>query len=83
MEKHIKDGHLPTAEEFLNISNKLEYNARIYKGDVIELLVKFAKLHVQEALKTALEEIPYGGSDEIRYEDVVHILDCYNLDNIK
>ena len=50
---------------------------------VKKMMIEFAKMHVQAALKAALEEVPYGGSDEVRYEDVVSILTCYPLDNIK
>jgi len=30
-----------------------------------------------------LDEVPYGGSDEVRYEDVKDILTCYPPTNIK
>lgn len=76
-----------TAEEFLDKKCGLyidkEFGDKFADGVTPDILIEFAKIHVQEALKTALDEVPYGGSDEIRYEDVVHILDCYNLDNIK
>lgn len=48
-----------------------------------EKLIEFAQYHVQEALKAALDEVPYGGSDEIRYDDVKGILTCYPLNQIK
>lgn len=51
--------------------------------DVRELMIEFAKYHVELALKAALEDIPYGGSDPISFEDVKHILDSYPLTNIK
>lgn len=52
--------------------------------DVKDLMITFAKHHVQEALKAALEDIPYGGHDNIHYEDVKHILtESYPLTNIK
>ena len=50
---------------------------------VYAAMIEFAKLHVEAALKAALEEVPYGGSDPVHYEDVVGILDCYPLTNIK
>ena len=52
-------------------------------GTITDTMIEFAKLHVQAALEAALEEVPYGGSDEVRYEDVVGILTCYPLENIK
>lgn len=73
---------IPTTSEFIK-EFCITHSFKMSKKSIKELMIEFAKLHVQEALKTALSEIPYGGSDEIRYEDVVHILDCYNLDNIK
>ena len=72
---------IPTAEEFLK---REDLPTDILSGDDINYaMVEFAKLHVQAALKEALEEVPYGGSDEVRYEDVVGILTCYPLTNIK
>lgn len=51
---------------------------------VIDIMKDFAKYHVKEALKTALDEIPYGSStDHVRYEDCIHILNCYPTENIK
>lgn len=50
---------------------------------VEKLMIEFARYHVREALEYALDEVPYGGSDEIRYEDVRGILTCYPEENIK
>lgn len=52
----------------------------------IDLMTEFAKLHVKEALKAALESIPCLGSssDIATYEEVKSaVLNAYNLDNIK
>ena len=70
--------NIPTAEEFVN-----QYDWENSTLDIPSVLREFAKLHVAAALKAALEEVPYGGSDPIHYEDVVGILKCYPLDNIK
>ena len=60
-----------------------EYST-ISKHDALEAMIEFAKIHVKEALKTALDESSYGSStDTVSYEDCVHILDCYLLKNIK
>ena len=60
-----------------------EYST-ISKHDALEAMIEFAKIHVKEALKTALNESPYGSfTDTVSYEDCVHILDCYPLENIK
>ena len=60
------------------------HNGIFVLKNIEEFMIEFAKLHVKEALKTALDETPYGSStDTISYEDCVHILDCYPLENIK
>jgi len=68
---------IPTAREFLE-SKHIEGSEKRCKA-----MIEFAKLHVTAALKEALEEVPYGGSDSISYEDVEGILTCYSLDLIK
>ena len=53
-------------------------------SDAEEAMIEFAKFHVQEALKEALDEVPYGSStDTVSYEDCVGVLTCYPLKNIK
>lgn len=53
-------------------------------SSVKRAMIEFAKIHVQAALKAALEEVPYGSStDTVSYEDVKGILTCYSLTNIK
>ena len=77
---------IPTAEEFLqNYKNDTDHYADqdYSEGRLIKALQEFAKIHVTKALKYALEEVPYGGSDAIHYEDVVGILTCYPIENIK
>jgi hypothetical protein len=83
------ENNIPSAEEFA----RREYEDRRSSEQFLEkqidmkhalfMMQEFAKLHVQEALKYALEEVPYGGSDEIHYEHVKGILTCYPLENIK
>jgi len=52
--------------------------------DITHAMITFAKLHVQAALKEALDNVPYGSStDTVSYEDVKGILTCYDLNNIK
>ncbi len=70
---------IKTAEEFLKDN---------FESDAInpQLLIEFAKLHVQEALKQALESIPCLGSssDIATYEEVENeVLNAYDLNNIK
>jgi hypothetical protein len=55
------------------------------EATVQTLMIEFAKLHVEAAIKTCIEEAPSGSStDTVSYEDVVKALkDCYPLTNIK
>lgn len=50
---------------------------------ITDVMVEFAQYHVKKALEAALEDIPYGGSDPISFEDVKDIGDSYPLTNIK
>lgn len=66
----------PTAKEFYSEN---------YSHDIIKLMIDFAKLHVEAAIKACIEDAPSGSStDTVSYEDVVKALeDCYPLTNIK
>ena len=58
----------------------------VSKYDALEAMIEFAKMHVQEALKQALESIPCLGSstDIASYEEVEEaVLNSYPLENIK
>ena len=57
----------------------------LHQDVVIEAMIKFAKYHVEQALKLALEEAPTGSSTDIpSYEDMKDaILNAYPLENIK
>ena len=68
---------MKTATEFFDEGN---FN------NVTDMLIEFAKMHVQEALKQALESIPCLGSstDIASYEEVEEaVLNSYPLENIK
>lgn len=70
---------IPTAEEFNNDIRYVTYS-------LDEKLITFAKLHVEAALKNALESIPCLGSssDIATYEEVANeVLNSYPLDKIK
>ena len=67
---------MKTAAEFFDEGN---FN------NVTDMLIEFAKMHVQEALKQALESIPCLGSstDIASYEEVEEaVLNSYPLENI-
>ncbi len=75
---------IPTAKEF--IQNYIEENNHDSNIDVEDALIEFAKLHVEAALKEALESIPCLGSssDIATYEEVEDaVLNSYPLTNIK
>jgi hypothetical protein len=76
---------IPTAAEFL-IKNK-DSDFRLTKSglNVSDMMIKFAKLHVEAAIKECIESAPSGSStDTVSYKDVVNALkDCYPLTNIK
>ena len=57
----------------------------LHQDVVIEAMIEFAKYHVKQALKAALEEAPTGSSTDIpSYEDMEDaILNAYPLENIK
>ena len=67
---------MKTATEFFDEGN---FN------NVTDMLIEFAKMHVQEALKQAFDSIPCLGSstDIASYEEVEEaILNAYPLENI-
>ena len=71
-----------TAEQFvITLEDKNDDLENVYHA-----MREFAKYHVEEALKQALESIPCLGSstDIASYEEVEKaILNCYPLENIK
>ena len=56
-----------------------------YEQDIKKMMIEFAKLHVEAAIKACIEDAPSGSStDTVSYEDVVEALrDSYPLDKIK
>ena len=96
MEKHIKAGNLPTAEEFLK-----EAQSNPTKGwTTHKAMIDFAKLHVKAALKAASEKsyveyIDLETKEIFDYTDVItddgvgadvnknSILNSYPLEKIK
>jgi len=75
---------IPTAKAFYQ--NYIEENNHDSHVDIEEMLIEFAKLHVEAALKEALESIPCLGSssDIATYEEVEDaVLNAYPLTLIK
>jgi hypothetical protein len=79
MEKHIKAGNLPTAEEFLK-----EAQSNPSKGwTTRKAMIEFAKLHVEQALKEASKKSKYKEGQITDHKLTKSILNSYPLDNIK
>ena len=74
-----------TAEEFLIINDDKDFRLSMSGRNVSEMMIAFAKLHVEAAIKECINSAPSGSStDTVSYEDVVECLtDCYPLTNIK
>ena len=77
-----------TAEKFLNKKKYPSFNENGGLGIhyVKEAMIEFTKIHVQEALKQALESIPcLGSSTDIPSIEEVEkaVLNAYPLDLIK
>lgn len=77
---------IPTAEELLKNNHLLIEDNRTCEAHthlVVEQMIEFAKLHVQAALESAAEKLPYD--DRLNQDMLVKqsILNAYPLDNIK
>lgn len=79
---------IPTAEGLLThvgVTTSPVSGLKSYlKADVIQVMIKFAELHVEAALKAAVIKVQYKyfGS-EISTIESESILNAYPLDNIK
>jgi hypothetical protein len=73
MEQSIKSNQIPTAEEFYEQWD--ENFEKLSPEFCFEMMIKFAQLHVQEALNAADGEVPLPYSHGV--------LNCYPLSNIK
>ena len=79
---------IPTAEEFLlqSISEEDTPKGNIRPNTTIRIMKEFTKLHVEAALKEALDNIPCLGSstDIASWQEVEDaVLNAYPLENIK
>ena len=78
---------IPTAEEFLTISNEFEVlETRKQEEVVTKTMIEFAKLHVEAALKEAEKETVKHISKtilELNMYNKNSILNAYPLENIK
>ena len=69
--------NLPTAEEYLD--NRTVNDPYLTRSVVQSMMIEFAKLHVQKALKKASEEVEFDDKVLIRQS----ILQAYPLELIK
>ena len=84
---------MKTAAEFLKNFNEEENNIDklYYDSYVKKAMIKFAKMHVQEALRLASVEAevehelsnPYDPNSEYQIVNKDSILNAYSLENIK
>ena len=75
---------MKTATEFIK-SKFPNHDGIFVLKNIEEFMIEFAKMHVQETLKKALESIPCLGSstDIASYEEVEEaVLSSYPLENI-
>jgi hypothetical protein len=84
-------GKILTAEEFLIINDDKDFRLSMSGRYVSEMMVAFAKVHVEAALKEASENAeteegignPYDPNDIYYVVDKNSILNSYPLTNIK
>jgi hypothetical protein len=72
---------IPSAEEFLELQHE---TVPSIKFDIRQVMIEFARLHVEAALKKANEEVIEN--DDLQgecYSRRYHMKDCYPLENIK
>jgi hypothetical protein len=75
------ENKIPTAEELI-LRNLTVYNNQISVENSVKLMIEFAKLHVQAALKEASINAKHLGTSEDSIDEQ-SILNAYPLDNIK
>lgn len=72
---------LPTAEEFIEKYRKIKLSGEEYKAE--DILIEFAKLHVQSALENAAENVmikkEYYYEEDVGRTRLREILDSSNL----
>jgi hypothetical protein len=66
-------GKILTAEEFLIINDDKDFRLSMSGRYVSEMMIAFAKVHVEAALKEAIENAKISlGKDWIRKEEKIH-----------
>jgi hypothetical protein len=79
----VKLNSVPTATELIRAKFP-KHDGIFVLRNIEEFMIEFAAMHVKAALEEAFDNVPYGYTvDSVSYEDVVGILTCYPLTNIK
>ena len=80
---------IPTAKDFQINYYLEEHDEGGYLGlndeEISKMLINFTKLHVEAAIKTALNNVKYADGNHSAVNDIDEdsILNAYPLDNIK
>ena len=74
---------IPTAENFLIINDDKDFRLSMSGRYVSEMMIEFAKMHVEAALYIASERADLTDNGRFPYVDKGSILNSYSLDNIK
>lgn len=80
IESALTEEQVLTAEEFLDSQHNIIPSTEF---DIRKVMIEFAKLHVEEALKQASEKGLVEADDMAAYVDRMSILNAYPLTNIK
>lgn len=74
---------IPTANELFEQYHGFEADSS--SRDIISLMIEFAKLHVEAALKAALNSVEYADGNDSAVDDIDEesILNSYPLSNIE
>jgi hypothetical protein len=71
---------IPTAEEFLELQHETVPSIEF---DIRQVMIEFAKMHVEAALKESVKCLPYDDKMNQSLLDSRAILNSYPLENIK
>lgn len=71
---------IPTAEELMQSKNGDDYT---HWEEIHDMMIEFAKLHVEAALKSACASLPYDDKMNQNILDIIAINNSYPLENIK
>lgn len=81
----MNKNELPTVKEFLIKNDDEDFRLAQSGMYLSEMMVEFAKLHIEQASKAALNNVKYANGNDSAVDDIDEdsILNTYSLDNIK